>query len=177
MEEVNTWMDACIDQNPDLTRPQLLAAYDYSSPRYKEINGWLRNPSMEVSDDIPETVENLNKFLDRLPPHDGTVFRGTQVPGHILDEALRTGVYRDPAFFSSSTTREVAEGFRDSGTLEAGNRRVLFEIQDASGSNIRPMSMYATENEVLFKSGLEFDIVKKTEHADGSWTIKLKQRR
>ena len=38
------------------------------------------------------------------------------------------------------------------------------------------MSMFATQDEILFKSGLEFDIVENTKHADGSYTIKLKQR-
>lgn len=175
-EEVDAWLDACIEQNPDLTRQELMAAYDYSGPQYKEINGWLRDPSMAVSADIPETVETLNKFLDRLPPHNGRVYRGTKVPGHILDEALRTGVYRDPAFFSSSTKPGVAEKFMNSGALDPGDRRVLFEIESASGSNIRPMSMFATQDEILFKSGLEFKIEKWTEHADGSYTIKLRQR-
>ena len=59
---------------------------------------------------------------------------------------------------------------------EPGETRVLFEIENASGSNIRPMSMYATQDEILFKSGVEFDVVKRTEHPDGSWTIKLRQR-
>ena len=31
---------------------------------------------------------------------------------------------------------------------EPWETRVLFEIENASGSNIRPMSMYATEDEI-----------------------------
>ena len=42
---------------------------------------------------------------------------------------------------------------------EPGEARVLFEIENASGSNIRPMSMYATQDEILFKSGVEFDVI------------------
>ena len=42
---------------------------------------------------------------------------------------------------------------------EPGEARVLFEIEDASASNIRPMSMYATEDEILFKSGVKFEVV------------------
>ena len=57
-----------------------------------------------------------------------------------------------------------------------GETRVLFEIEEASGSNIRPMSMYATQDENLFKSGLEFDVVDQDKLSDGSWTIKLRQR-
>ena len=60
---------------------------------------------------------------------------------------------------------------------EPGETRVLFEIENASGSNIRPMSMYATQDEILFQSGVEFDVVKRTEHPDGSYTIKLRQRK
>lgn len=59
---------------------------------------------------------------------------------------------------------------------EPGEAQVLFEIENASGSNIRPMSMYATQDEILFKSGVEFEIVDNTKHADGSYTIKLRQR-
>ena len=174
-EAVDAWMDACIEQVPDLTRQELKAVYDYSGPQYEVINGWLRDPSMAVSADIPKTVETLNKFLDRLPPHEGTVFRGTKVPQHIIDEALRTGVYRDPAFFSTSTKPNVAEMFMGRLKPEPGEARVLFEIENASGSNIHPMSMYAKQDEILFKSGVEFDIV-DAKHADGSYTIKLRQR-
>ena len=59
---------------------------------------------------------------------------------------------------------------------EPGETRVLFEIENASGSNIRPMSMYATQDEILFKSGVEFDVVDQDKLSDGSWTIKLRQR-
>ena len=153
-----------------------MAVYTYSGPQYELINGWLRNPSMAVPADIPETVEALNKFLDRLPEHGDEVFRGTQVPQHIIDQALKSEIYRDPAFFSSSTNPIVARDFMYSGELKPGNTRVMFEIEKASGSNIRPMSMYATEDEILFKSGVEFDVIDHERHPDGSYTIRLKQR-
>lgn len=60
---------------------------------------------------------------------------------------------------------------------EPGEARVLFEIENASGSNIRPMSMYATQDEILFKSGVEFDVIDHQRHPDGSYTIKLRQRK
>jgi|GEM_PF-2418519 hypothetical protein len=60
---------------------------------------------------------------------------------------------------------------------EPGETRVLFEIEDASGSNIRPMSMYATQDEILFKSGVEFDVVDQEKLSDGSYTIKLRRRK
>ena len=44
-------------------------------------------------------------------------------------------------------------------------------------SNIRPMSMYATQDEILFKSGVEFDVIDHQRHPDGSYTIKLRQRK
>lgn len=59
---------------------------------------------------------------------------------------------------------------------EPGEARVLFEIEEASGSNIRPMSVYATQDEVLFKSGVDFDVIDHERHPDGSYTIKLRQR-
>jgi hypothetical protein len=175
-EAVKAWVDACIEQIPDLSHEELMAVYNYSGPQYKLINGWLRDPSMAVPADIPKTVETLNEFLDRLPPHNKAVFRGTKVPQHILDEAFRTGVYRDPAFFSTSTKAEVAERFMNRLKPEPGETRVLFEIEEASGSNVRPMSMYATQDEILFKSGVDFEVLDKTRHDNGSWTIKLRQR-
>ena len=176
-EAVKAWVDACIEQIPDLSHEELMAVYNYSGPQYKLINGWLRDPSMAVPADIPKTVETLNEFLDRLPPHNKAVFRGTKVPQHILDEAFRTGVYRDPAFFSTSTDPGVARGFMKRLKPEPGEARVLFEIEEASGSNIRPMSMYATQDEILFKSGVDFEVLDKTRHDNGSWTIKLRQRK
>ena len=53
----------------------------------------------------------------------------------------------------------------------------MFEIEESSGSNIRPMSMYATQDEILFKSGVEFDVVDQDKLSDGSYTIKLRQRK
>ena len=58
---------------------------------------------------------------------------------------------------------------------EPGETRVLFEIEKASASNIRPMSMYATQDEILFKSGVEFDVVDQDKLSNGSYTIKLRQ--
>lgn len=60
---------------------------------------------------------------------------------------------------------------------EPGEARVLFVIEEASGSDIRPMSMYATQDEILFKSGVEFDVVDQDKLSDGSYTIKLRQRK
>lgn len=125
--------------------------------------------------DTPNPAHNTYT-LKCEEPHNKAVFRGTKVPQHIIDEAIRTGVYRDPAFFSTTTKPKVAEMFMQRLKPEPGETRVLFEIENASGSNIRPMSMYATQDEILFKSGVEFDVVKRTEHPDGSYTIKLRQR-
>ena len=60
---------------------------------------------------------------------------------------------------------------------EPGETRILFEIEGASGSNIRPMSMYAIQDEILFKSGVDFEVLDGVRHDDGSYTIKLRQRR
>lgn len=59
---------------------------------------------------------------------------------------------------------------------EPGEARVLFVIEEASGSDIRPMSMYATQDEILFKSGVDFEVVDYDKLSDGSYTIKLRQR-
>jgi hypothetical protein len=59
---------------------------------------------------------------------------------------------------------------------EPGETRVLFEIEEASGSNIHPMSLYATQDEILFKSGVDFEVVDYDKLSDGSYTIKLRQR-
>lgn len=39
------------------------------------------------------------------------------------------------------------------------------------------MSMYATQDEILFKSGVDFEVLDKTRHDNGSWTVKLRQRK
>ena len=38
------------------------------------------------------------------------------------------------------------------------------------------MSMYATQDEILFKSGVDFDVIDHERHPDGSYTINLRQR-
>lgn len=158
-EALNKWADEVAAAHPALSRDEVLAAYDYSTSNYRNINGWLRDSSHPVSPQIPKTVDNLNSLLDKLPSHEGTVYRGTQVPTETLEQALRSGVYSDPAFLSSSTDGGVARSFMQSGYPDPGSTKVLFEIDGHSGSSIQRMSQIQHEAEVLFKSGTKFDIL------------------
>lgn len=46
---------------------------------------------------------------------------------------------------------------------------------DATRKSV-PMSLYATQDEILFKSGVDFEVVDYDKLSDGSYTIKLRQR-
>lgn len=176
-EALNKWADEVAAAHPGLSKDEVLAAYDYSTSNYRNINGWLRDSSRPVSPQVPKTVDDLNSLLDKLPSHEGTVYRGTQIPTETLEQAVKSGVYSDPAFLSSSTDGGVARSFMQSGYPDAGSTKVLFEIDGHSGSSIQRMSQIQHEAEVLFKSGTKFDILDyRIDPSTGNYFIRMAEQ-
>ena len=155
----------------------ILALNDYTSSRYSEYSALRRGKSVDVPPDIRANADAIDEILPKLPRQKGTIYRGTQVSEDIIKEALKSKVYRDDAFFSSSTRLDVAEDFKSMSSGKPGRVGVLFEVRDHAGRNIGPVSRSPREAEILFQSGPEFDIVSgKKDPITGEYYIIMNQR-
>lgn len=145
----------------------------YTGSSYDEINSFLRGTDSPIGvrtpEELAEISDNISRGLDRLPPHEGVTYRGTNLPDSILDDIEPGGRYSDPAFSSTSESVDVAQNFRSDGNA-------LFHIDGSSGRDIQHISVFdKTEAEVLFDKGHEFTVVDKVWNADGGyWDIYLK---
>jgi len=108
--------------------------------------------------EFPERCKALVKELQSLPAYQGgPLYRGTRLSRveSITAGELKVGaVLRDPAFFSSSTSLEVAENFQ---------KDALIAIERSwSGRSIEHLTTCSGEEEVLFQPGTMFKVVSVT---------------
>ena len=97
-------------------------------------------------------VDALNRALDKLPPHNGPVFRGTDLPPEVLAQYQPGAVVSESAFLSTSMDLGIAQS-----TAFAGN--VEFRILSKTGRDISSFSTFPSEREVLFPAGVPFYVV------------------
>ena len=171
------WAEMLEAKNPGLKRNWILFTNDYTTHHYHKINGELRGPAEEMSRYTLAARDNINDFLDVLPKHKGTTFRGTHVPTSVIEEAIQKGVYRDDAFFSTSTREHIALYHRDKSDPATGYSKVFFEVEGNGGSHILPFSQAEAESEVLFRTGTDFDIVDHSYDPKDGYRIVLRPKK
>jgi hypothetical protein len=146
----------------------LSALADYTGPGHVDLNEALRSGIVDASQQA--RVDALNRALQKLPPHDGLVFRGTDLPPHVLERYQPGAVVTEPTFFSTSKDLAVARS-----TAFAGN--VEFKIVSLQGRDISAYSKFPTEQEVLFRNGSQFYVVdRKTDPRTGTTVIEMIER-
>jgi hypothetical protein len=112
-------------------------------------------------------VDALNRALDKLPPHNGPVFRGTDFPPEVLAQYQPGAVDIESAFLSTSMDLGVAQS-----TAFAGN--VEFRILSKTGRDISLISMFPSEREVLFGTGVPFYVIdRRPDHVTGRIVIEM----
>lgn len=144
--------NAPLPVNP-LGLDDLSALGDYTGPGYQDLNHALRIDFLDASQQA--RVDAITRALDKLPPYEGPVIRGTNVPADVLDRYQPGQVVTEPAFTSTTTLRAVAEGPAFVGNVE-------FRIFSTTGRDISSFSMYPDEHEILFPPGAQFYVVGKT---------------
>jgi hypothetical protein len=133
-----------------LTTGDLSALAHYTGLGHEDLNDALRNGTMDASQRA--RVEALNQALEKLPAHQGLVFRGTDLPPDVLARYQPDAVVTEPAFFSTSVDPAVARS-----TAFAGN--VEFKILSNTGRDISSISSFSSEQEVLFQTDRQFYVV------------------
>lgn len=97
-------------------------------------------------------VDALNSALDKLPPHEGPVFRGTNLPPEVLAQYQRGAIVTESGFLSTSMDLTVAQSQAFAGNVE-------FRILSKTGRDIAALSVIPTEQEVLFHTDVPFYVV------------------
>jgi hypothetical protein len=135
-----------------LTPQDLSALADYTKMGYADLNSALRSDTVDASQHA--RIEALTKALQKLPPHEGTVVRGTNLPQEVLEQYQPGAVVTENAFVSTSMNPAVAQSSAFVGNVE-------FRILSSTGRDISSVSMYPSEQEVLFPAGTRFYVLSR----------------
>jgi hypothetical protein len=99
-------------------------------------------------------VDALNAALETLPPYEGPVIRGSNIPAEMLEQYKPGEVITELGFLSTTTDHAVARSPAFAGNVE-------FQIVSRSGRDVSLASMFPGEQEILFPSGTKFYVVDK----------------
>jgi uncharacterized Zn-binding protein involved in type VI secretion len=150
-----------------LTDQEYLAIRAYTSPLYKEINPALRSGKPGEWQILAEEASSgMDKMANNGYGYNGIVTRDVKFSdSEIANLFPDNGVFTDKGFMS--TTTEVNGVF-------PGNTRII--VDQRAGVNIKEISEFPNESEILFKPGSSFDVVSKTiDPHTGKTIIHLKE--
>ena len=138
--------------------------------RYSYGSKWINRYSYGVIDSYhgvvedygglcPKFIQACNAALEKMPRYQGTVFSGVSFDSALLDkqiqtlqECLKTGQpYVNKALMSSTTNIEKTTIFGDN---------FMYVIKSKHGADIKPISHYASEDEIVFRAGAKFKVTK-----------------
>ena len=137
--------------------------------RYSYGSKWINRYSYGVIDSYhgvvedygglcPKFIQACNAALEKMPRYQGTVFSGVSFDSatlakHIqtLQECLATGQpYINKALMSSTTNINKTTIFGDN---------FMYVIKSKHGADIKPISHYSSEDEIVFRAGAKFRII------------------
>jgi hypothetical protein len=151
-----------------LTSEDLSALNNYTGLGHEDLNDALRTGTMDASQQA--RVEALNRALEKLPPHSGLVYRGTDLPPEVLAQYQPGAVVTEDAFVSTSVDPAVARSPAFAGNVE-------FRIVSKTGRDISSLSLISHEQEVLFPSGMQFYVITRTtDSLMGTTIIEIAER-
>lgn len=130
-----------------LDSDDLGALADYTGPGYLDLNNALRGGEVDASQQA--RIEAVKTALAKLPPYEGPVIRGTNLPAEVLARYRPGEVITEDAFLSTTTNAGVARSPTFAGNVE-------FRILSKSGRDISPFSVFPGEREILFPPGTKF---------------------
>lgn len=161
------WAEAVVDRYPRLTKDEVLAIHEYSAGSVHTMNHFLRNPDAfpaAVHEARLASVEQTSAALAKLPRYaGGDLFRGTELPDHLLEQWQPGRQVSDPAFFSTTTNEAIADGFARQKYVSTPDHQGAFirVVEHQSGVDVHQFSSVANEAEVLFDRNTAFEIVSR----------------
>lgn len=138
--------------------------------RYSYGSKWINRYSYGVIDSYhgvvedygglcPKFIQACNAALEKMPRYQGTVFSGVSFDAatlakqiQALQECLATGQpYVNKALMSSTTNINKTSIFGDN---------FMYVIKSKHGADIKPISHYSSEDEIVFRAGAKFKVTK-----------------
>ncbi|WP_456299183.1 ADP-ribosyltransferase [Mycobacterium parmense] len=144
--------DNTLDPTHRLHSDDLSTFADYTGTGYIDLNEALRNEALDAS--LYARVEALNNALSKLPPYEGPVVRGTNLPSEVLAQYRPDEYIIEKGFMSTTRDPGVAQSPAFAGNVE-------FRIASFTGRDVSPYSMFPTEQEVLFPSHTRFLVISR----------------
>ena len=99
-----------------LTTEHLSALNNYTGLGHEDLNDMLRTGTLDASQQA--RVDALNRALEKMPPHSGLVYRGTDLPPEVLAQYQPGAVVTEDAFVSTSVDPAVARSPAFAGNVE-----------------------------------------------------------
>ncbi|WP_295787849.1 ADP-ribosyltransferase domain-containing protein [uncultured Microbacterium sp.] len=151
------------DATPEQIAADEQALRDYTGPLYIDINKALRG-QIPMTPELQAAIDGAVRALDRLPDHPGTVLRGERLePGATYIDAYQPGRIVTNESFTSADIDRAFPG------------QVQYEIESVHGKSVQHLSRFADEeNEVLFKPGTSFEVIRRRE-VDGQIQIYMRE--
>lgn len=138
--------------------------------RYSYGSKWINRYSYGVIDSYhgvvedygglcPKFIQACNAALEKMPRYQGTVFSGVSFDAatlakqiQVLQECLATGQpYVNKALMSSTTNINKTSIFGDN---------FMYVIKSKHGADIKQISHYSSEDEIVFRAGAKFKVTK-----------------
>ena len=157
------WLDEVTQAHPELDREGIRGIWDYTTDNgYDTMNNAMRGDG-PLDPAVQSRIDATNRGLDQLPSHEGTTYRGTNLPDSVVDNINNGGNLSDGAFTSSSLDPGVADDFMNLGR----DNPTSITIEGHSGTNVGPFSAAQREAEILFRGGTEFQVLENSVDANG----------
>lgn len=162
----------------------LINRYSYGSKWINRYSYGIAEPGYGVRDYgglCPKYIQATNAALEKMPRYNGRVFSGIDFDSATLQkyitemkDCLAVGKpYTNKALMSSSTDVNVTSIF---------GRNVTLVIDSKKGVDIKPISHYKGEDEVVFRAGAQFKVkavyqetVRKFGFGGDSWVIEMEE--
>ncbi|OBG30628.1 ADP-ribosyltransferase [Mycobacterium sp. E3198] len=156
------------DPGDRLTSDDLSALSHYTGFGYSDLNDALRSDALDASQHA--RVEALKSALNKLPPYEGPVVRGTNLPPEALAQYRPGEFIIEKGFMSTTVNTAVARSPTFAGNVE-------FRILSSTGRDISSFSTFPAEQEILFPAGTRFYVVSKImDPVTGRTVIRMAER-
>ncbi|PZF84975.1 ADP-ribosyltransferase domain-containing protein [Jiangella anatolica] len=137
-----------------------------------ELNRYLRDPASTPEPrraELRRLAGDAIAGLAALPRFTGVAYRGTTLPAEQLERWRPGVVVADRGFASASASAAVAHAFRAGGNT-------FLTIVGRSGADIRRLSLYEHEAEVLYPPGTRFRVLDRSwDDERGCWSFLLEE--
>ncbi|WP_053206285.1 ADP-ribosyltransferase domain-containing protein [Jiangella muralis] len=156
-----------------LTSAQCCALHHYTTVEGAgELNAYLRRPAdvpAKRRAELRRLVDDATAGLAALPPFTGLAYRGTSLPAAQLRRWRPGVVVADRGFASASASPSVADAFR-------GGGNAFITVVGHSGADIRALSSFRHEAEVLYPPGTRFRVVDRSwDHRRECWSFLIEE--